>query len=193
LSSLMIIVGSTRPGRVGLPVAKWLYDMAVEKGRFERIDLADLDVIDLPFFDEPKHPRMRDYQHEHTKEWARRVEAADAFVIVTPEYNYGMPAPLKNAVDYLHHEWAYKPVAFASYGGMSGGTRAVQMLKQVMTAFHMFVAPEAVAIPFVNQVIEDGVLKPTDSMVRSGTAMLDELTKLADVLSPLREENRAKV
>ena len=83
--------------------------------------------------DEPKHPRLREYEHQHTKDWSARVEAADAFVFVHPEYNYGITAPLKNALDYLSQEWNYKPLGLVSYGGVSAGTRAAQMIKQVAT------------------------------------------------------------
>src|ERR1700759_1139247 len=97
---LMIIVASTRPGRVGLPVAEWFEARALGHGVFD-VALADLKAIDLPFMDEPKHPRLQQYEHQHTKDWSARVGAADAVVIVTPESNYGLPAPLKNAVYFL--------------------------------------------------------------------------------------------
>src|SRR5262249_42315594 len=100
---LMIVIASTRPGRVGLPVAEWFTAVAEEHSSFD-IDVADLAEINLPFMDEPKHPRLREYQHDHTRAWSSRVDRADAFVFVHPEYNFGMTAPLKNALDYLHHE-----------------------------------------------------------------------------------------
>ena len=87
--------------------------------------------------DEPNHPRLRQYTKQHTKDWSAKVEAADAFVFVMPEYNYGFNAPLKNVIDYLNQEWAYKPVGFVSYGGVASGTRAVQMIKQVVTTLKM--------------------------------------------------------
>jgi NAD(P)H-dependent FMN reductase len=193
VASLMIIVGSTRPGRVGLPVARWALDAATESGLFDPIDFADLAVIDLPFLDEPKHPRLRQYQHQHTKDWSRRVDAADAVVLVTPEYNHGMSAPLKNAIDYLHHEWTYKPVGFVSYGGVSGGTRAVQMIKQVVSAFPMVPVP-AVTLPWVHQLLDgDGVIQPNETMTRAATAMLAELARVGEALRPLRERSEATV
>jgi NAD(P)H-dependent FMN reductase len=193
MPSLMIIVGSTRPGRVGLPVARWVLEAATASGRFDRIDLADLAAIDLPFMDEPSHPRLRRYEHQHTKDWSARVDAADAFVLVTPEYNYGMPAPLKNAIDYLHHEWTYKPVGFVSYGGVSGGTRSVQMAKQVVTAFPMVPVP-SVVVPFVHQHLDqDGVIKPNETMERAAAVMFDELARVAQALHPLRAPREATV
>jgi NAD(P)H-dependent FMN reductase len=193
MPSLMIIVGSTRPGRVGLPVARWVLEAATASGRFDRIDLADLAAIDLPFMDEPSHPRQRRYEHQHTKDWSARVDAADAFVLVTPEYNYGMPAPLKNAIDYLHHEWTYKPVGFVSYGGVSGGTRSVQMAKQVVTAFPMVPVP-SVVVPFVHQHLDkDRVIQPNETMERAATVMFDELARVAEALRQLRAPREATV
>src|SRR5581483_12264670 len=125
--ALQIFIASTRPGRVGLPVAEWFRGHADAHGGFA-IDLVDLATLQLPFLDEPNHPRLRRYTKQHTMDWSARVDAADAFVFVMPEYNYGFNAPLKNAIDYLHHEWQYKPVGFVSYGGVAAGTRAVQMI-----------------------------------------------------------------
>jgi NAD(P)H-dependent FMN reductase len=189
MPNLMIIVGSTRPGRVGLPMAEWIRDLTVRHGGFQSLDFADLAEIDLPFMNEPHHPRLQRYTHQHTRDWSDRVARADAFVLVTPEYNYGMPAPLKNAIDYLHHEWAYKPVAFVSYGGVAAGTRAVQMTKQVVTTLRMFALFEAVYVPFVHQFIgPDGQVQPNEVMEKAGVAMLDELVRVAEALRPLRAE-----
>ena len=97
---LNIIIGSTRPGRVGPKVAHWVEAIAREHGGFEPalIDLAD---FNLPVFDEPKHPRMQDYVHDHTKAWSASVASGDAYVFVTPEYNYFPPASLINALTFL--------------------------------------------------------------------------------------------
>jgi NAD(P)H-dependent FMN reductase len=129
MPKLHVILASTRPGRAGEPIADWFVERAAAHGAFD-VELVDLAEVALPFMDEPNHPRLRRYTHEHTKAWSARVDSADAFVFVTPEYNYGLTAPLKNAIDYLHFEWQHKPVGFVSYGGVAAGTRAVQMLKQ---------------------------------------------------------------
>lgn len=184
---LAVIVASNRPGRVAAPVAEWFTEVARRHGGFD-VDVLDLAAIDLPFLDEPSHPRLRQYEHAHTRAWSERVESADAFVMVTPEYNYGMPAVLKNALDYLHHEWAYKPVAFVSYGGVSAGTRAVQMAKQVVTTLRMFPIAEAVSIPFVSQFLDDEQrLVPNDVMDGAAKAVLDELVSVEKALRPLRD------
>jgi NAD(P)H-dependent FMN reductase len=184
---LQVLVASTRPGRVGLPIGVWLAAAARQHGAFE-VDLVDLAVLKLPFFDEPAHPRLRNYSHRHTKEWSARVDRADAFAFVMPEYNYGYSAPLKNAIDYLHREWQYKPVGLVSYGGVSGGTRAAQMIKQVVTTLKMHPLSEAVPIPFVAQLLDDeGRLEPTQAMATAAGAMFDELVRVEAALRALRE------
>ena len=120
LNVLQVVTVSTRPGRIGGPIADWFIEAAREHGGFE-VDPVDLAELDLPMMDEPNHPRLQQYTKDHTKAWAARVERADAFVFVSPEYNFGIAAPLKNALDYLQKEWAYKPASFVSYGGVSGG------------------------------------------------------------------------
>jgi NAD(P)H-dependent FMN reductase len=183
---LMIVIASTRPGRVGLPVGEWFAERARAHAAFE-LELVDLAELDLPFMDEPNHPRFHKYTHQHTKDWSAQVQAADAFVFVMPEYNYGFNAPLKNAIDFLHVEWEYKPVGFVSYGGVAAGTRAVQMLKQVVTTLKMTPLSEAVSIPFVAQFIDDdGELQANETMENAATAMLDELVRVAAALAPLR-------
>ena len=183
---LTIVIGSTRPGRAGLPIAEWFSDRARSHAGFD-IAVADLAELNLPLFDEPNHPRLRQYIHRHTKHWSAIVDASDAFVFVTPEYNYGYPAALKNAIDYLHEEWRDKPVGFVSYGGVSAGTRAVQQLKAVVTTLKMLPVYEAVSIPFHPQFIgEDGRVQANDIMEQAADAMLDELVRTEGALRPLR-------
>ena len=186
MPKLQIIIASTRPGRVGLPVAHWFHERAVEHGAFE-VEMVDLAELNLPFMDEPNHPRLGQYTHQHTKDWSAKVNAADAFVFVTPEYNHGFNAPLKNAIDYLYTEWQHKPVGFVSYGGVAAGTRAVQMLKPVVTVLKMVPMVDAIPIPFVAQLVDDqGELQATESMGRAATAMLNELQRWETALRPLR-------
>ena len=181
-----IVIASTRPGRVGLSVGEWVRDRAAEHAGFE-IKVLDLAEINLPFMDEPNHPRLRQYIHQHTKDWSAAVDDLDAFVFVLPEYNYGMTAPLKNALDFLSQEWQYKPVGLVSYGGLAGGTRAAQMLKQVVTALKMMPLTEAVAIPFVNQYLDDEQrFQPTESMENSLETMFKELGRWAVALQAMR-------
>ena len=184
--TLLIVIASTRPVRVGLPIAEWFEERAAAHDGFE-VEVADLAAIDLPLMNEPQHPRRREYEHQHTKDWSARVEAADAFVFVHPEYNHGMTAPLKNALDYLSQEWAYKPLGLVSYGSVSAGTRAAQMIKQVAVYLKLFTVAEAVSIPFVSRRIgEDGAFVPDEMVEKAAAGMLDELVRLEAALRPLR-------
>ncbi|MCL4423197.1 MAG: NAD(P)H-dependent oxidoreductase [Actinobacteria bacterium] len=183
---LEILICSTRPGRVGLPVAEWFSEEAKAHGAFA-VELIDLAEVNLPFLDEPSHPRLGQYLHEHTKTWSATISRADAIVMVVPEYNFGFNAVTKNAIDYLHHEWHYKPIGFVSYGGVAAGTRAVQMLKQVVTALRMVPVYESVNIPFVQQLFDDaGLLHANETMGSAADAMLDELLHLHSALRALR-------
>lgn len=187
MSKLGIIVASTRPGRVGLPVAQWFEGEARAHAGFDEVDLIDLAEVALPFMNEPNHPRLGQYTHQHTRDWSARIAGVDALVFVMPEYNYGYNAELKNAIDYLHTEWQYKPVGFVSYGGVAAGTRAVQMVKQVVTTLKMQPVFEAVAIPFVHQLLdEESVVVANELMTAAAKSMLDELVRVEAALRPLR-------
>ena len=142
---LNIIIGSTRPGRLGPGIAGWFETCARGHGGFEPV-LVDLADFNLPVYDEPNHPRLRQYVHDHTKAWSASVEAADAFVFVTPEYNYFAPPALVNALDYVLHEWGYKPAGIVSYGGASGGMRSAQMLKLLLTSVRVMPIPDSVNV-----------------------------------------------
>jgi NAD(P)H-dependent FMN reductase len=109
MHNLKIIISTTRQGRKGNVVASWITSLAKEDKRFDTA-LLDLAEINLPFMDEPNHPRLQQYQNEHTKKWSTTIQEADAFIIVLSEYNFGFPAPIKNALDYLFNEWKHKPV-----------------------------------------------------------------------------------
>jgi NAD(P)H-dependent FMN reductase len=184
----MIVIASTRPGRGGSAVSQWFIRRATEHGGFE-LDVVDLAEFRLPLLDEPNHPRLRKYVNRHTHEWSGMVAAADAFAFVTPEYNHGYPASLKNAIDYLHHEWRYKPVGFVSYGGVAAGTRSVEQLQQVVTAVKLTPVIEQVNIPFYQQFIDDeDVLHANDVMETAAAALLDQLARLEEALRPLRDE-----
>ena len=186
MPTLEVVIASTRPGRVGLPVAEWFIAHARAHGGFE-VDVADLAEVDLPLLDEPNHPRLRQYTKQHTLDWSARVNAADAFAFVTPEYNYGPTAALINAPSYLHHEWLYKPAGFVRYGGISAGTRGVQVAKQIVTTLKIVALTEAVSIPFVQQFLnDDGRIQPNEIMTGAATAMLDELVRVEAALRPLR-------
>lgn len=182
---LAIIIGSTRPGRIGLPVAEWFASVAKEHGGFD-VELVDLVDVGLPLYDEPNHPIMGQYVHDHTKRWAKIVGEADAFVFVIPEYNHGFNAATKNAVDFLYNEWQHKAMGFVSYGGVSAGTRAVSMLKSVVVPLKVVPMVEAVTIPFVQQFLVDGKIEPNEVMTQAADAMLNELARWTPALISLR-------
>jgi NAD(P)H-dependent FMN reductase len=183
---LMIITVSTREGRKGGLFGKWIEAIAARDADWD-IHAVDLAELDLPLLDEPEHPRLKNYHHDYTKAWSAMVDAADAFIAVTPEYNYSAPPSLINALDHLLLEWAYKPMAFVSYGGLSGGTRSVQMLKQVVTSLKVMPMLEAVNVPFFSTLIDkDSKLNPNESMERSAAAMLTELKKWTGPLKTMR-------
>jgi NAD(P)H-dependent FMN reductase len=182
---LLIVTASTREQRIGHMIADWAIEQVRAHGKFQP-ELADLKAINLPMLDEPNHPRFGNYQRAHTKAWSAIVAPADAFLFVVPEYNYAMPPALLNAVDYLFHEWAYKPAAFVSYGGISAGTRSVQNAKMVLTSMRTMPIPEAVSIPFVRNFLKDDRFVGEETQAKSAAAMLDELHKWATALAPLR-------
>jgi NAD(P)H-dependent FMN reductase len=184
---LAIVVGSTRPGRVGPIFAEWLEGVAREHGKFEPV-IADLAQFDLPLLDEPHHPRLGKYEKAHTKAWSQAVDAADAFVFVTPEYNYFAAPAIVNAVDYLAREWNHKPAGFLSYGGVSGGLRSVQSLKPLLTTVKVMPIPEAIALPTYAAHLDDkGNFSPPEQVSGSARTMLDELFRWSEALKPMRQ------
>jgi NAD(P)H-dependent FMN reductase len=184
---VLVVVASTRPGRLAPEVADWFVTATrreASRGGVT-VEVADLADIGLPLLDEPEHPSTGIYVHEHTRAWSRRVAAADAFVIVTPEYNYGMPAVLKNALDFLYEEWAWKPVGFVSYGNTSAGTRSVQMAKQVVTTLRMMPIGATVALRISDDTREGRVLESA-RREKAARGVLSELMRVARAMRPLR-------
>ncbi|MCW3124618.1 MAG: NADPH-dependent reductase [Bacteroidetes bacterium] len=186
--NLKIITTTTRPGRKGPILAAWIIEIAKKYPEFN-VEFIDLGEINLPMMDEAMHPRFQKYEHEHTKKWAATIDGADAFLFVTAEYNYSMTAPIINALDYLFHEWANKPAAFVSYGGASGGTRAVQMLKLTLTTLKVVPVTEAVVLPFFGAMInEQNAFVSNEGIDKSADVMLKELLRWTEILKPTREK-----
>ncbi len=185
---LHVVISSTRPGRVGPAVARWFSDFAAEHSAFD-VKLVDLADFNLPVYDEPRHPAMQQYEHAHTKAWSESVSAADAFVFVTPEYNFNPPPSLVNALNYVYREWNYKACGFVSYGGVSGGLRAVQMAKQLVTTLKMMPMVEGVAVPMVGQSLDgQGAFVSNELIDHSAQQMLDELFKWTGALASLHAQ-----
>ena len=191
ISRVMVLTCSTRPGAQGPAISEWFLravapltaTLGVE---FEPVSLHDLA---LPFLDEEEHPAAGVYQNAHTKAWSELVDAADGFVVVTPEYNYGMPATLKNALDYLGREWAWKPMGFISYGNTSAGTRSVQHTKQVITTLRLVPLGATIALR-LGEGTKDGRVNENPLLDAAARNLVEELVRLAHALTPMREAAR---
>ena len=183
---LKVISSTVRPGRKGPVVAAWILEVARQYGGFE-VELLDLGEVNLPMMNEAKHPSLKQYEHEHTKKWSEVIDEADAFIFVTAEYDNNYPAPLRNALEYLVQEWAYKPAGIVSYGGISAGTRAAFNLRADLAFFKTVPITEAVNFPFFDQSInEQGELVANDTSKKAAAKMLDELTKWTKALKTMR-------
>jgi NAD(P)H-dependent FMN reductase len=179
-----IIVGSTRPNRKALAVAQWVFDIARMRGdaNFEIVDLVD---HALPLLDEPVPPSQHKYTHEHTKRWGARIAAFDAFVFVTPEYNRGIPAALKNAIDFLYVEWNNKSAGFVAYGS-AGGTRAVEHLRGVMGELQIADVRAQVSLSLRDDFEKFTTFKPGEHQQKAVETMLGQVVSWGTALRPLR-------
>jgi NAD(P)H-dependent FMN reductase len=186
---LKIISSTVRPGRKGPVIAKWVAEAAEKHGGFE-VEVLDLGAINLPLMNEAVHPIMKQYEHEHTKYWSAKIEEADAFIFVTAEYDYSYPASLKNAIEYLVHEWAYKASGIVSYSiGPFAGVRAVMSLKTDLLSLKNIALAEAVNIPAYNQFInEDGDFIPNELLTNSANLMFTQLLRWAKGMKAIKED-----
>src|SRR5467141_4531574 len=181
---IAIIIGSTRPGRNGEVVAKWVYDIAQKRSDAE-FELVDIKDFNLPLLDEPVSPIMGQYSMPHTKRWAAKVGSFDGYVFVTPEYNHGIYGALKNAIDFLFGEWNNKAAGFVSYGGASGA-RAVEQLRLVLAEVQMATVRLQVLFSMYTDFENFSVFKPDSHKEESVNAMLDELIAWGGALKTLR-------
>lgn len=184
MTRIGIILGSTRPGRNGEQVARWVLEHASRRtdATFEIIDLLD---YPLPHFDEPMSPLMGQYQNDHTKEWAAKIASYDGYVMVTPEYNHSTSGVLKNAIDYLFAEWNNKAFGVVSYGGV-GGARAAEHLRLIGGELKMADVRTNVALSLFTDFLEFTKLAPSDYQVATLTTLLDEVVAWSAALAPLR-------
>jgi NAD(P)H-dependent FMN reductase len=187
---LKIISGSTRPGRKGKLISQWIEDVAGEFTGFTT-RLIDLAEVNLPLLDEPNHPKLHTYLHEHTKNWSKTIDETDAFIMVSPEYNHSFSAPLKNAIDFLYHEWQYKPVAIVSYGGLSGGARATEALRPVLGAVNLLLINKNVHIPYFRKYLNGDTFVADELLNESASTMFRELLKWTSILWELRSRKES--
>jgi len=150
---IAVVIGSTRPTRICPGIATWVRD-AAQEGSPLRYELLDLAEIDLPFLDEPLKAALHEYEHEHTRAWSETVSAFDGFVFVFPQYNWGYPAPLKNALDFLYHEWRDKPATTVTYG-TRGGNRGADQLHGVLDGLHMRRLEDRLEIVITDQDVDE--------------------------------------
>lgn len=181
---LLVVTVSTRETRIGHLISDWFVERAREHGAFE-VSTADLRELALPVFDEPEHPRMRNYRHEHTKRWSAMVDAADAIVFVTPEYNYFVPVALVNAMTYLSTEWKDKAVGYVGYGS-TGALRSIAAAKTLAVNLGMLPVVPVVPVNSFAQV-KDGVFTPDQFNVGQAPALLDELARVTPAMRSLRQ------
>jgi NAD(P)H-dependent FMN reductase len=180
-----IIIGSTRPNRVGAAVAQWVLEQAKEHraAEFELIDLLD---FNLPLLDEPVSPAMStQYQHAHTKKWSAKIASLDAFIFVSPEYNHGTSAALKNALDFLYHEWNDKVAAFVAYG-MAGGTRAVEQLRLNLAELQMATVRNQLALSLRTDFEQFKIFKPARYQEQGLKSVIEQLIRWGEALQQLR-------
>ena len=183
---LAIIIGSTRPGRVGEAVGRWVNEIA-QKRSDAQFELVDIKEFDLPLLDEPVPPSMGKYSQEHTKKWAAKIASFDGFVFVTPEYNHGISGALKNAIDFLFAEWNNKAAGFVGYGS-AGGVRAVEHLRLVMAEVQVATVRNQVMLSLRDDFENYSTFKPRDFHEKTVGQVFDQVIAWGGALRPLREK-----
>ena len=181
---IAIILGSTRPGRIGEPVARWAPSIAATRkdAHYELVDIAE---FNLPLLDEPVPPAMHKYSKPHTRAWAERIAPFEGFVFVTPEYNHGTSGALKNAIDYLYAEWNNKAAGFVAYGS-AGGVRAVEQLRLVMAELQVADVRAQVALSLYTDFENFSTFKPAPHQEKALATMLDQLAAWSKAMRALR-------
>jgi NAD(P)H-dependent FMN reductase len=181
-----IILGSTRPGRKGEAVARWVYNIAKKQrsndAQFEYVDIKD---FNLPLLDEPGIISQGQYTQDHTKKWSAKIDSFDAYVFVTAEYNHGIPGALKNAIDFLYREWNNKAAGFVSYGG-TGGVRAVEDLRLVMAELQVATVRAQVTLSLFTDFENFTTFKPAPYQEQYVNTMLDQVIAWGTALKALR-------
>jgi NAD(P)H-dependent FMN reductase len=183
---LAIIIGSTRPGRVGEAVARWVYEIAKKRSDAD-FELVDIQEFNLPLLDEPVPPSMGKYSKEHTKKWAAKIASFDGYVFVTPEYNHGISGALKNAIDFLFAEWNNKAAGFVGYGS-AGGVRAVEHLRLVMAEVQVATVRNQVMLSLRDDFENYSIFKPREFHEKSLGQVFDQVIAWSSALRTLREK-----
>src|SRR5256714_3767282 len=184
-----IITGSTRPNRQSPAVATWVLEIARKRTDAE-YELVDIKDFELPLLDEPSPPSMGNYQQPHTKRWAAKIASLDAFVFVSPEYNHGIPAALKNAIDFLFAEWNHKAAGFVSYGG-AGGARAVEQLRLLLAEVHVGTGRTQTVVWMITDFANLPTVNPPTKHQKTLRIVLDQIVAWDGALKQLRESRAA--
>lgn len=186
MTTIGIILGSTRPGRVGPQIAEWIEKTAStrEDAHFELVDIAD---YNLPLFDEPRSPRMGTYEHDHTRAWAAKIAELDGFVFVTPEYNRSIPGALKNAIDFVYNEWNNKAAGFVGYGSNVSGARAVDHLRHIAGAVQLAAVHTQIHLSLQTDFEKFTTFTPAERHEVALQQMLTEVITWTNALAPLRQ------
>lgn len=181
---IAVVTGSTRPGRNNQAVAEWVFEQARQHGGAD-YELVDIQGFELPLLDEPVPPSMGQYSQPHTKKWAAKVASFDGFVFVTPEYNHGPSAAIKNAIDFVYAEWNNKAAGFVSYGS-AGGVRAVEHLRGVMAEIQVADVRQHVALSLAEDFEQYRVFKPRPHHGKHLKTLLDQVIAWSTALKTLR-------
>lgn len=184
---IAIIVGSTRPGRNGAAVADWVRGIAALRGD-AAFDIVDLAEHPLPHLDEPAPPLLAIYSHEHTRLWAHVIDAYDAYVFVTPEYNHSIAGVLKNAIDFLYAEWNDKAAGFVTYGS-DGGVRAAEHLRLVLAELEVATVRSQVPLTLAGDFRDYTEFTPGPTREQTLGKLLDEVVAWGGALRQLRSSS----
>ena len=189
MSRIAVILGSTRPGRRGEQVARWVMSHARHRADadFELVDLID---HPLPHLDEPLPPSMGQTQNAHTRDWAATIGRFDGFVFVTPEYNHSTSGVLKNAIDYVYAEWNNKAMGVVSYGAV-GGARAAEHLRLIAGELQMADVRTNVALSLFTDFENFTDLKPGPHQREALDTLLDQVIAWSEALAPIRRLSQA--
>jgi NAD(P)H-dependent FMN reductase len=187
---IAVVTGSTRPGRTNIAVANWAFEIAARRGdaHFELVDIAD---YRLPLLDELLPPALGRYGHEHTKRWAAKIGSFDGFVFVTPEYNHGTSAALKNAIDYLYAEWNHKAAGFVGYGG-AGATRAVEQLRLAMGNLLVADVTAQVALSLFTDFENFSAFRPNPWHEAQLHVVIDQVVAWSEALKSVRQARETR-
>jgi NAD(P)H-dependent FMN reductase len=182
-----IVIGSTRPGRVGEAVATWVHELAQQR-EDAQFELVDIEKFNLPLLDEPIPPSQGKYSKEHTKKWASKMASFDGYVFVTPEYNHGISGALKNAIDFLYAEWNNKAAGFVGYGSV-GGVRAVEHLRLVMAEVQVATVRNQVMLSLHDDFENYSLFKPRKFHEKTLGQVFDQVIAWSGAMKTLRRKS----